>query len=119
MANLQAQRHLADMSYNRAKSYEDVVNNELQRRYNALNMYKGLYGIGETPYQQDVRNWEARNHNLDRAYQNQLANSGGGFDFGSLISGGINAGIAGATGGIGNALGGELAKNIFSNFGKS
>ena len=119
MANLQSQRHLADMAYNRAKSYEDVVNNELQRRYNTLNMYKGLYGLGETPYQQDVRNWETRNYNLDRAYQNQLANSAGGFDFGSLISGGINAGIAGATGGIGNALGGELAKNIFSNFGNS
>ena len=44
MANLQAQRHLADMAYNRAKSYEDVVNNELQRRYNTLNMYKGLFG---------------------------------------------------------------------------
>ena len=43
MANRTAQRKLADLAYNKAENYENDVDRELQRRYNTMNMYKGLY----------------------------------------------------------------------------
>lgn len=73
MENLQQQRKLADLSYNKALYYDDVVNNELNRRYKTLDMFNQMLEKGQTPYQQDLKNWDIRNTNLDREFQNQVA----------------------------------------------
>lgn len=80
MENLQQQRKLADLSYNKALYYDDVVNNELNRRYKALDMFNQMLEKGQTPYQLDLANWQLRNTNKDRRFQNQeiIANAGGG-----------------------------------------
>lgn len=72
--NRQYSRDMANLAYNKAINYENLVNQELARRYNTLNMYQGLYNMGQIPYQQDVQNWQIRNKNRDIAYQNTLAN---------------------------------------------
>lgn len=124
LQELRNQEHLADMAYQKAKAYDQTVNNELQRRYNTINMYKAMYGLGETPYQHDVQNWKIRNENLDRQYQNQLAKSSSGFDWGSLLGTGLSlagtaalGGLGGAGGGLGSLFGGaggSAASNALS-----
>ena len=71
--NRQYQRDMSNMAYNKAMNYENLVNQELQRRYNTLGMYQTLYNMGQIPYELDVRNWQTRNTNKDRAYDNALA----------------------------------------------
>lgn len=73
MANLAAQRQMDDLAYNQALNYDNLMNQELQRRYNTLNMFGNMYQYGQTPYQQDVANWNTRNTNKDIDYQNELA----------------------------------------------
>lgn len=75
----QFQRQLDDMAYNKAVNYENLINNELQRRYNTLDMYGNMYGYGQTPYSVDLANWNTSNTNKDLAWQ--MANSGGGRGF--------------------------------------
>jgi len=72
MTNRTAQRKLADLAYNKAENYETDVDIELQRRYNAMNMYKGLYGYGQIPQQYDDQNYKMDLTNQDRAYQNDF-----------------------------------------------
>lgn len=36
-------------------------------------MFNQMLEKGQTPYQQDLKNWETRNTNLDREFQNQVA----------------------------------------------
>ena len=97
LQNLSEQRKLADLSYNKALYADQVKNNELQRRYNTLNMFNNMLAQGQTPYQQDVRNWETRNGNLDRQYYNDLGNSnpGGGSN---ILGGGLSGMGLGALG---------------------
>lgn len=73
MENLQQQRKLADLSYNKALYRDEVINNELNRRYKTLDMFNQMLEKGQTPYQQDLKNWDIRNQNLDREFQNQVA----------------------------------------------
>ena len=89
------QRALADLSYNKAMNYEDLVNNELNRRYNNLNLYNTMYQFGQTPYEQDLKNWEIRNKNNDRNYENMIdtENAGGGIK--GAVKGGITGFMAG------------------------
>lgn len=75
MYNLDAQRRLDDLAYNQAVNYDNLKDKEIQRRYNTLNMFGNMYQYGQTPYQQDVMNWNTRNTNKDIAYQNALASS--------------------------------------------
>ena len=70
--NLQQQRKLADLQYNKAATYDDFINNELTRRYNTMNMFKTMSDMGSIPYQQDVANWQIRNMNKDRQYLNDV-----------------------------------------------
>ena len=42
LQNLSEQRKLADLSYNKALYADQVKNNELQRRYNTLNMFNNM-----------------------------------------------------------------------------
>lgn len=73
MENLSQQRKLADMAYNKALYRENLVDNELRRRYNTLNMYNEMLGKGQTPYDLDLKNWQIRNQNKDIQFQNAIA----------------------------------------------
>ena len=74
MENLAQQRKLADMAYNKALYRESLVDNELRRRYNTLNMYNQMLEKGKTPYELDLQNWKIRNQNKDIQFQNAIAN---------------------------------------------
>lgn len=82
--NRQYSRDMANLAYNKAINYENLVNQELARRYNTLNMYQGLYNMGQIPYQQDIQNWQIRNKNRDIAYENAKRSQQGGI--GNLLS---------------------------------
>lgn len=73
MENLQQQRKLADLAYNKELYRNQVVDNELNRRYKSLDMFNQMLEKGQTPYQQDLENWSIRNQNIDRDFQNQVA----------------------------------------------
>lgn len=116
MENLSQQRKLADLSYNKELYYDQVIDNELKRRYNTLNMFNNMYQKGAVPYQQDVANWKLRNENLDRQYYNDLANSQDGFNWGDFATGALKGATTGflttgnpwgaAIGGVAGGLGG-------------
>lgn len=72
--NRDFQRQMNDLSYNKAMNYENLINNELNRRYKTLDMFGNMYGYGETPYKQDVSNWNIENTNRDIEYKNAMAN---------------------------------------------
>lgn len=105
------QRQMNDASYDKAVNYENLINNELNRRYNTINMFQNMYGYGETPYQQDVANWNIENTNRDIAYKNAMV--GYNNSFGTKLS---NA----ATGAFLNTLFPQEGwiNNAFSNFEK-
>ena len=69
----QYQRDAANVAYERAANYENLVDQELKRRYDTLNEYLTLYNLGQTPHQLDLANWGIRNQNVDRTYENALA----------------------------------------------
>lgn len=91
------QRQLNDMAYNKAINYENLINNELQRRYNTLDMFRNLYAYGQTPYELDLKNWNIDNTNRDIAYQNALAgsSSGGWGQLGGAVLGGTLGALTG------------------------
>jgi hypothetical protein len=91
----QFQRQLDDLAYNKAINYENLINNELQRRYNTLDMFGNMYQYGRTPYEQDLKNWNIDNTNRDIGYQNEVARSQSGSGFGQL-GGAIIGGTLGA-----------------------
>lgn len=108
------QRQMNDLAYNKAMNYENLINNELNRRYNTLNMYQNMYGYGETPYQKDVANWNIENTNRDIDYKNQVAqaqarNSNNWFN---ALSSAIGNGASAFTRGFGSTMGTGLAGNI-------
>ena len=73
MQNLQAQRALADLQYDKALTRDQMLNSELQRRYNTVNMYKGLYDFGQIPQKYDDQNYRLREiTNVDRQYNNDF-----------------------------------------------
>lgn len=111
--NRDYQRRLDDLAYNQAVNYDALMNKELQRRYNTLDMYGNMYQYGRTPYDLDLKNWNIENTNRDLAYQSALANAqnqGGGL--GGLLGGAlIGAGIGssfGKSGALGGAFGGGI-----------
>lgn len=87
--NRQYQRDMSNMAYNKAINYENLVNQELQRRYNTLGMYQTLYNMGQIPYELDVRNWQTRNTNKDRDYDNALAQANASIGNRNLLLGGM------------------------------
>lgn len=114
------QRQMDDASYNKAVNYENLINNELQRRYNTLNMYQQMYNYGQNVYNHDKMNWNTENTNRDIGYQNAMVNyqqpgglrgllSGGASGAGTAymttgnpwaaLAGGIAGGVLGAMGG--------------------
>ena len=110
----QFQRQLNDLAYNKAVNYENLINNELQRRYNTLDMFHNLYQYGVTPHNVDLANWNVRNTNKDVQYANALSNSlsqGGGWS-GALQGGAQGAITGGAAGGIPGAIAGGILGGI-------
>lgn len=91
------QRQMNDLAYDQAVNYDRLMDAELQRRYNTLDMFGNLYQYGQTPYQQDLMNWNTRNTNKDIAYQNALVNSqsGGGFSGSKALNGALVGGTSG------------------------
>lgn len=110
----QFQRQMDDASYSKAMNYENLINNELNRRYKTLGMFEDLYGYGQTPYQQDVNNWNIENTNRDIRYKNQAMGSSGGFSLGNMARGAMQGATVGAQTGnpygalIGGVAGGAL-----------
>lgn len=70
--NLQQQRKLADLQYDKASTYDNFLNSELGRRYATMNMFDQMSQKGAIPYEQDVRNWEIRNMNKDLQWMNDI-----------------------------------------------
>lgn len=70
--NLQQQRKLADLQYDKASTYDNFLNSELGRRYATMNMFDQMSQKGETPYKQDLMNWQIRNLNKDRQWMNDI-----------------------------------------------
>ena len=103
------QRQMDDLAYNQAVNYDTLMDNELQRRYNTLDMFGNLYNYGQIPYQQDIRNWNIENTNRDIAYQNMLINNSGGSKFSNALSGAMKGASAGSAAGPWGALAGGIA----------
>ena len=103
------QRQMDDLAYNQAVNYDALMDNELSRRYNTLDMFGNLYNYGQIPYQQDVRNWNIENTNRDIAYQNMLINNSGGSKFSNALSGAMKGASAGSAAGPWGALAGGIA----------
>lgn len=118
--NRQYSRDMANLAYNKAINYENLVNQELQRRYNTLNMHQALYNMGQMPYQLDLANWDVRNKNRDinfedrqRAYAVAKANEAkkdkmwtdiaqlGGTVVGTVVGGPVGGMIGGQLAGAG------------------
>ena len=71
--NLQQQRALADLAYNRASTYNDFLDAELKRRYNNLSAnYNMFTDSGKTIQDFDNENWKIRNTNKDINYINDV-----------------------------------------------
>lgn len=101
------QRQMDDLAYNQAVNYDTLMDSELNRRYNTLNMFNTMYGYGNTPYQQDLANWNIRNTNRDINYQNALAGGSSGFNFSGALKGAASGASTGsAFGPWGAAIGG-------------
>jgi len=112
--NLVAQRKLADLASNRSDRYDQLINNELARRYNWLNTnYNMFTNSGNTTENHDIANWKIRNQNLDRQYSNEVQDYNNSFGhqlgkIGTAIGTGIGTFINPALGmaiyGTGNTL---------------
>lgn len=97
-----------DLSYNKAVNYENLVNNELQRRYNTLNMLANMYNVGSTGYQHDKMNWNVENTNRDIDFKNQLLDTNSGSTLGNIASGAMSGAVTGSSLGPLGALGGGI-----------
>lgn len=102
-----------------ASQYQNLINNEYNRRLSNTNLYNNLFNTsGDTTQSNDIANWKIRNTNKDRQWLNDVdknnntgwnlfanINKGAleGFSEG-MKTGNIWGGIAGAVaGGIGNS----------------
>jgi len=106
------QRQMDDLAYNQAVNYDNLMDKELQRRYNTLDMYSGMYGYGQTPYEQDLMNWDIRNKNRDISYNNAITQQKNNSGIGSTI-GGIGGTLVGAYfgGPAGAAIGSKVGQS--------
>lgn len=104
------QRQMNDAAYNKAVNYENLINNELNRRYKTLGMFEDLYGYGQTPYEQDLKNWNIENTNRDIDYKNQvMRNNNNGNMLGNIFGGaGQGAAMGSAFGPYGALAGGII-----------
>lgn len=114
--NLQQQRKLADLAYDKALYNEDLINNELQRRYNTLNTnYNYFTNSGKTIQDFDNANWQIRNMNKDVQYLNDIQDYNNSFEhktdqLAHKIGGAVTSYFLGP---IGYKLG-EMAEDTFA-----
>lgn len=106
------QREMDDLAYNKAVNYENLINNELQRRYNTLDMYHNLYQYGVTPHNVDLANWNTRNTNKDIASAAINANNANSSVFGNLLSALGTATVSGLGSGFGKTAGNNWANKL-------
>lgn len=104
--NRDFQRQMDDLAYNKAVNYDTLMDNELSRRYDTLNMFGNMYGYGNTPYQLDIMNWNTRNTNKDLAYNNAISAFNNRTSWGKTIGSGLGGIVGGIYGGpIGSVAG--------------
>lgn len=117
--NLSKQRELADLEYDRAINYENMVNNELNRRYKWLNQNVNSFNTsGQTTQSNDVANWLIRNKNLDQQYLRDIQDYNNSWiHYLGQGLGTVGQGIASFYGGpIGNALAGQANNMLFGDY---
>lgn len=112
--NLMSQRALADLASNRSDRYDQLINNELARRYKWLDTnYNYFTNSGKEIQNNDLRNWAIQNQNIDRQYANDIQDYNNSFGHtlgkvGTAIGAGIGTMVNPALGmaiyGAGNAL---------------
>ena len=120
-----------------AAQYQNLINNEYNRRLQNLNTYNNLWtDSGNRTYQHDYGNWQIRNINKDRQWLNEvdknnntgwnaIANVGKGIvqgiSSGSSLGpyGAIAGGILGGIGGTATNQGDNTGSNIFSQVGNT
>lgn len=108
------QRQLNDATYNKAINYENLINNELNRRYNTLSMLSNMYDYGQIGHNVDVNNYNVENTNKDIDYANAMASyasTGGKQPWFNALQGGLAGaaqGLATTGNGWGAAAGGAL-----------
>lgn len=110
----QFQRQLDDLAYNKAINYENLINNELQRRYNTLDMFGNMYNYGRIPYDLDLKNWNTENTNRDIGYMNAMQSANN--SFGNWLLGtvgtAVGTGLNSFTGSFGKGLGNMLTGQV-------
>lgn len=112
--NLMSQRALADLASNRSDRYDQLINNELNRRYKWLDTnYNYFTNSGKITQENDLRNWSIEQQNKDRQYANDIQDYNNSFGHtlgkvGTAVGAGIGTLINPALGmaiyGAGNAL---------------
>lgn len=104
-----------------ASQYNQLMNDEFNRRYNLANLYGATYtGAGNTLQSNDIANWNIRNQNINAQYVADVQNAQGGNTLGNAIGGAISGASTGASfggpwgalagaviGGVGGALAGD------------
>lgn len=115
--NLQQQRKLADLQYDKANTYDSFLNSELNRRYATMNMFNAMAQKGQIPYELDLDNWLIRNKNKDLQWMNDIDHSNykkqiktQWVSIPATVVGSVAGGIIG--GPVGSAIGSQLGKNI-------
>lgn len=114
--NLQQQRKLADLAYDKALYNEDLINNELQRRYNTLNTnYNYFTNSGNTIQNFDNANWQIRNMNKDVQYLNDIQDYNNSFEHKTdQLAHIIGSAVASYFIGPAGAQLGQMAQNTFA-----
>lgn len=120
--NLMSQRALADLASNRSDRYNNLINEELARRYKWLDTnYNYFTNSGNEIQSNDLRNWQLRNKNLDRQYANDISeynNSPGMMlgKVGTMVGGAlgtmVNPLLGSAIFGFGNTLFGDATNML-------
>lgn len=79
--NLMSQRALADLASNRSDRYDQLINNELARRYKWLDTnYNYFTNSGKITQENDLRNWLIQQQNKDRQYMNDIQDYNNSFE---------------------------------------
>lgn len=95
-----------------ASQYNNLINQEWNRRLQNLNLYNNLWGnAGQTAYQHDYNNWQIRNTNKDRQWANDVEenNATGWNAVANVLNGTVQGAQAGSSfGPWGAAIGGVV-----------
>ncbi len=100
------------LASNTASQYNNLINQEWNRRLQNLNLYNDLWrNAGTTAHNIDIANWDIRNQNKDRQWANDVDrnNNTGWNAFANVLQGSVEGALAGsAFGPWGAAIGGVV-----------